>query len=583
MSALDEIDELEWRLARLEMQVVQERLRAIQQELGSTNPPPPPPVPAASFAPLAMYPQASYPPFYADGLSEEMLSQLTWAVQMQNEELRNAQLKRQELKSQLNQLKLQQQNQDLVQQLEAYRSSVGDIDLADGPASFPVSRLSPAPRAAPAGMVSTDRAGAGLSLASSAPARRSSVSHPHPSSTTPTTLPPNVSNSVLVPASSARTQPVGASPASTGASPRVPSSTVDPSPPSATAPSLHKLKFVSSVDLDRLLDLGDLSDLGDTMTSAAADDEEWKLDEKERQAIVMPVANRPDNAPQLLAIEKLRAAARVVVFVWRLQTMAHRHELERREEHLKEFSEVIDLYTEMSRIWLYRAVKTALLSVINEPLMDLGGQIQAGKAVDLSPEELKNRAMKIKVRVSHIVSALHALLDDKENQAPTALLSFVQRYLIAPKSYFPAASIHPLTRIELKPAFLLPSEQRALEPSLNELGALVQSTREQQHMLVLNFFLTRIVIGNLLLRPWDGNHVKRSDIRGNAGKNLKILASVFYKMVRVALASPADETMESVLLPDVEILHAEAMLGEHAARLVEWVDKLVMISADVAQ
>ena len=81
-----------------------------------------------------------------------------------------------------------------------------------------------------------------------------------------------------------------------------------------------------------------------------------------------------------------------------------------------------------------RCVKTALLSIVNEPEMNLScmdnGQI-------LLPGDVYNsRSMKIKVRTSHILNTLLELVTNRENPIPEQLAIFLQNYLLPDHPHF---------------------------------------------------------------------------------------------------------------------------------------------------
>ncbi len=75
---------------------------------------------------------------------------------------------------------------------------------------------------------------------------------------------------------------------------------------------------------------------------------------------------------------------------------------------------------------------------------------------------------------------------------------------------------------------------------VNSLGAVVHMGLREQRIVVLNFFVTRMIMG-LILEPWNGSfNVKKTDVEPNPMKNLQMLASVMYRCVRSALHPNAD-------------------------------------------
>jgi hypothetical protein len=111
-----------------------------------------------------------------------------------------------------------------------------------------------------------------------------------------------------------------------------------------------------------------------------------------------------------------------------------------------------------------------------------------------------------------------------------------QKFLIPVKAFYPAESEG--EKGVKKPGYLFESEKAVLE--VNSLGAVVHMGLRQQRIVVLNFFVTRMIMG-LILEPWNGSfNVKKTDVEPNPMKNLQMLASVMYRCVRSALHPNAD-------------------------------------------
>jgi hypothetical protein len=124
------------------------------------------------------------------------------------------------------------------------------------------------------------------------------------------------------------------------------------------------------------------------------------------------------------------------------------------------------------------------------------------------------------------------MLTSREESVPQGILSFIQT-LIAEQAFFPSPD--PETG---KPGYLLPSEQAAL--TFNDLGAMVDVTKSQRRMLVLNFMMTRM-LAFMFLEPWrSALGITRGDVSTQAARNLRVLASVIYRIVRAALHPTAE-------------------------------------------
>ncbi len=173
---------------------------------------------------------------------------------------------------------------------------------------------------------------------------------------------------------------------------------------SSAVPMLPNQKATRK-DLELLLKMDELDDL------EKADAEEKEVVEAEAAAAAAAAAQAKKDAEAATAADaaatdgpkeitgrgRLRALAELARFYTRAAVAIETREVERKDNAIKQFEEVYELYVELSRTWLSRVVKTAVLSLMNEPDMDL--TFPAG----LSPAEVKSRSMKIKVRLVHIL------------------------------------------------------------------------------------------------------------------------------------------------------------------------------------
>lgn len=204
--------------------------------------------------------------------------------------------------------------------------------------------------------------------------------------------------------------------------------------PSSPSDATYARAGVSAATLDSLEHLLH----ADRFLALPAESEEKKTKADElaaTAATATSAATRADPRADRTAAEvggktRLRAAVQLARFFVRLRAHIDDEQARRRDESVSEFREVYDLYVDMSRAWLYLVCKTSLLSVLNEPRMDLSCgrfSLDGGDAGDdVGALERSSRAMKIKVRVVHVLNGMNALLNSREIAVPEPLLSFVQ-------------------------------------------------------------------------------------------------------------------------------------------------------------
>jgi hypothetical protein len=179
----------------------------------------------------------------------------------------------------------------------------------------------------------------------------------------------------------------------------------DPTKPySSVLPMLPNQKATRK-DLELLLKMDELDDLEKTdaeekeiaEAEAAAAAAAAAQAKKDAEAATAADAAATDGPKEITGRGRLRALAEVARFYTRAVVAIETREVERKVNAIKQFEEVYELYVELSRTWLSRVVKTAVLSLMNEPDMDLTFP------AELPAVEVKSRSMKIKVRLVHIL------------------------------------------------------------------------------------------------------------------------------------------------------------------------------------
>ena len=211
------------------------------------------------------------------------------------------------------------------------------------------------------------------------------------------------------------------------------------------------------------------------------------LSEEEKYKIIMQIQkdnNRKfiENNAKLKGIKRFRKIAIVVYFPIVLVS----NMLEKKSKFYSELSSNMDnlyhTYLEVGQKWMFRVMKTALSSIISDPNLDL--------TLTNNPSEIKNqsintRIIKLQVRINGILEGLETYTNEKD--VPDPFKGFINK-LTQNKSYIPDE-------------YLTSFEESRLE--FNEFGGLMNMNEDRKKMLICFFFITRIMIKSICLRPGE--------------------------------------------------------------------------------
>lgn len=142
--------------------------------------------------------------------------------------------------------------------------------------------------------------------------------------------------------------------------------------------------------------------------------------------------------------------------------------------------EKIENYLEIGVDLVMKWIGTVLKSTINDPELDL---ILSNKDLDVKTQQINSKVIKLQVRVTGIIESLESLANDFNMQKP--FKAFLLQY-VSNQSFIPMK-------------FLTPFEKSRLD--FDAFGGLINQTEDKKRMLLCFFFITRIVIGNILLNP----------------------------------------------------------------------------------
>ena len=107
--------------------------------------------------------------------------------------------------------------------------------------------------------------------------------------------------------------------------------------------------------------------------------------------------------------------------------------MDKRLAVVKDLQEGILLYTEIAKAWLVKAIKQPLISLINDPTLNLNFLFNLENQT-ISQPELQSRLMKSKVRLKGVLKGI--LEHSTEDNIPMPLMSFLAS-LVKPGQYVP--------------------------------------------------------------------------------------------------------------------------------------------------
>jgi hypothetical protein len=151
--------------------------------------------------------------------------------------------------------------------------------------------------------------------------------------------------------------------------------------------------------------------------------------------------------------------------------------------NIKTMEESIKVYIEVGKSWVIKAVRNPLISVLNDPSLDLNIASKDRMWSNSAVEANKMKVMKLQVRIRGILEGFRDNTTEVEMPGPFRL--FLGK-LTSQGTFLPGS-------------YLLPFEKSRLE--FDSFGALKSQSDSKKKMMISFFLITRILIGMLLLKP----------------------------------------------------------------------------------
>lgn len=162
---------------------------------------------------------------------------------------------------------------------------------------------------------------------------------------------------------------------------------------------------------------------------------------------------------------------------------------------IRTMDESIKVYLEVGKTWVLKAVRNSLMSVVNDPKLDLNISSNDRIWNKSQIESNKLKIIKIQIRIRGILEGLRDYTNETEMPGP---LRFFIDKLTSNGTFLPSN-------------YLLPFEKSRLE--LDSFGALKGQIAIKKQMMISYFFITRILIGMLLLRPEENGLPTRKNTK----------------------------------------------------------------------
>eukprot|EP00359_Climacostomum_virens_P005318 CAMPEP_0204904680 /NCGR_PEP_ID=MMETSP1397-20131031/4993_1 /ASSEMBLY_ACC=CAM_ASM_000891 /TAXON_ID=49980 /ORGANISM="Climacostomum Climacostomum virens, Strain Stock W-24" /LENGTH=495 /DNA_ID=CAMNT_0052073491 /DNA_START=1031 /DNA_END=2518 /DNA_ORIENTATION=+ len=221
---------------------------------------------------------------------------------------------------------------------------------------------------------------------------------------------------------------------------------------------------------------------------------------------------------QIRGKRRFRVIGWVVAFPRFLQNSILYRRTVMRESNIKQMEDSIKVYAEVAHSWIMKAVRMPLVSVLNDPNLDLN-------ILGTKPEYGNSKFMKLQVRIKGIIQGLSEHTSNTE--MPTPLRMFIDRYT-SNGAYIPQKSVTSYERSRME---------------WDQFGAICNQTREKQHMLACVFIVTRHLV-DILMRPKENSLSVRT---AKTAQNMRIIASIMQLLVLTLFARTGRSSQEAVV------------------------------------
>jgi hypothetical protein len=150
------------------------------------------------------------------------------------------------------------------------------------------------------------------------------------------------------------------------------------------------------------------------------------------------------------------------------------------KENLETMGKSIEIYTGVAKDWVLKAMRSALISIVNDDSLDL---MLTNKESDIRNQSINIKVIKLQVRITGILEGLENLTNNDE--MPIPFRKFMDKFT-SDRSYLPK---------DYPTGF----EKSRLE--FHEFGGLINQTEDKKKMMICFFFITKILVKQICLKP----------------------------------------------------------------------------------
>ena len=187
-----------------------------------------------------------------------------------------------------------------------------------------------------------------------------------------------------------------------------------------------------------------------------------------------------DNIQKTKGISRFRMVGIIVLFPIFLVSNLLEKRARVCKQSLKNMEESIGIYLDVAKSWVLKAMKTVLVSTINDNNLDL---VLTNKESDVKSQIINAKVIKLQVRINGIFEGLENLTNEKEMQLP--FRKFIDMY-ISDNTYMPSHLLCGFERSRIE---------------INEFGGLMKQNDDKKRMMLCFFFITKVLVKQICLKP----------------------------------------------------------------------------------
>ena len=196
---------------------------------------------------------------------------------------------------------------------------------------------------------------------------------------------------------------------------------------------------------------------------------------------------RAEQKKSIKGIRKFRAFVWAVLFpIFTYSAMTNRKGT-MKKIYVQDMETTILIFLEVAGTWVLKATREPIYSILSDSSLDFNVKSREFWFNKGKPDALNTKILKIHVRIKGILQGL--INYTNKNDFPKPLILFLYK-LVNNGAFIPQD-------------YLVPYEKARLE--FDRFGALCNQNEDKKGMIITFFFITRILVGMFLLKPYQHN------------------------------------------------------------------------------